>query len=463
MPSVDDLLKQLLGQGPDDLVVDIGSGVAAPKARPKTPNALLVDNWTKSAGKELANGDWNLRPDGFTHMSTDHEVTDAFSAAFEWAPTTDPNCEDLLRKRWYDSLLTSPEFKAMHVSTQGNDFLSSIATTQTAEDFYVYAASLTNEERQDAESHEPTLQSDIKKHNSTKKSAQNSSTEVQDASDLSDAFGMEQGQGGKADNAGLAELFQLAKKDSQLRRIAELAGRYRRLAQSLQQAKPVHGMDDLIGIELGSDISRLTVSELCSMMTPELELDTLRRVVDGEAHCREYQSMAQENRGPIMVLVDESGSMSGRPIAEAKALALALTWLARHQNRWICLVGWSSGSQVRALALPPKHDKQAEVIDWCQQMFGGGTNPPVGLVPELFKETGAPVGKTDVIWITDGCCRIEEQAVADFNVFREQNNVRSFVLGIGGHPEGFEPIADEIRTVDSLNVENEVVSDILSI
>jgi uncharacterized protein with von Willebrand factor type A (vWA) domain len=96
-------------------------------------------------------------------------------------------------------------------------------------------------------------------------------------------------------------------------------------------------------------------------------------------------------------------------------------------------------------------------------MFGGGTNPPVGLVPELFKETGAPVGKTDVIWITDGCCRIEEQAVADFNVFREQNNVRSFVLGIGGHPEGFEPIADEIRTVDSLNVENEVVSDILSI
>jgi uncharacterized protein with von Willebrand factor type A (vWA) domain len=463
MPTVDELLASLLDEGADDLKVDIGAGVQVKKAKPKSKNAMIVDNWTKDASKDLANGEWNLRSDGFTHLNTDAEVADAFAASFDWVPMTDPNAEDMLRKRWYDSLIESPEFKEMHISTQGNPFLSNLATTQFASDYYVYAATLTEEEKKDAESEKPSLDSEMKKHQSTKKAAEAGGNEVQDASDLADAFGLEDGADGATENAALAELFQRAKKDHRLRRIAELAGRYRRLAQSLQQSKPVHGMDDLIGVELGSDISRLTVGELGNMMTEELEIDTLRRIVDGEAHCREYQSLAQENRGPIMVLVDESGSMSGDPIAEAKALALALTWLARHQNRWMCLVGWSSARQVRTLALPPNHDKQSEIISWCQQMYGGGTHPPVRQIPQLFEETGAPVGKTDVIWITDGSCHIDESAVAELNAFRETNNVRSFVLGIGGHPHGFEPIADEIQTVESLNVEAGVVEDILSI
>jgi|SaaInlV_130m_DNA_3_1039695.scaffolds.fasta_scaffold13391_2 uncharacterized protein with von Willebrand factor type A (vWA) domain len=462
-PTISELLAQLLDGEDDGLTPDVALGLASKTAKPKSKNALFVDGWTQSAAEKLTDMDWNKSPDGF-ELNSKHEVADAFSAAFDWMPQTDPNCEDVLRKRWYDSLLASPAWKQMQVSTQNNLLLSQMAATQAAEDYYVYAASLTDEEKDDAEGEDGGgFPGELKRHKSTKQTAEAAAGDVQDAQDLTDTFGFGDGAGSTEENEALVELFKKAKEDPTLRRIAELAGRYLKLVQSLQQAKAIHGADDVVGVELSNDISRLTASELGNLMTPELELDTLRRIVDGEAHCREYQSLASEARGPIMVLVDESGSMAGDPIAEAKALALALTWLAKTQNRWICLVGWSSQRQVRPLVLPPQHNKQAEVIKWCQEMWNGGTYPPVARIAELFEETGAPEGQTDLIWITDGCCNIYDSDIAEFNAFREDHKVRSFVLGIGGHPAGFEEVADEIKTVDSLTVESEVVEEILSI
>lgn len=463
MPTVKELLAQLMDEGDDGLIHDVGQGVQHRVEKPKSKNALVLDDWTKHQGEELSQLKWNQSPDG-TQLSTDHEVADAFGAAFDWTPTTDPNSDDLLRQRWYESLLKSPAFKEMKISTEGNHLLSQMACTQFAEDYWVYAASLTDEEKEDAESEDGGgFPGELKRHKSTKKAAESAAEDVQDAQDLAESFGLGDGGGADVADTELAELFKKAKKDERLRRIAELAGRYRMLAASKVTVEEVHGNDDVVGVEFGSDIGRLTGSELGNLMTPELELDTLRRVVDGEAHCRSYRSLAESSRGPIMVLVDESGSMQGEPIAEAKALALALTWLAKTQRRWVCLVGWSSQSQVRSLVLPPDHKKQGQVVEWCQTMWNGGTYPPVARIGELFEEAGAPEGKTDLIWITDGCCNIYENDIAEFNEFRSTNKVRSFVLGIGGHPSGFEEIADEIQTVPSLSVDESAVSDILSI
>lgn len=463
MPTMEELIAQLMDDGDDGNTPDVGQGIETLPEKPKSKNALVLDDWTKHRGADLAQMKWNQSPDGH-QLSTDAEVADAFGAAFDWCSTTDPNCDDQLRKNWYDSLLKSQKFQEIKLSTQGNNLLSQMASTQFAEDYYVYAASLTDEEKEDAEQEGGgSFEGELKRHKSTKASAETAAEDVQDAEDMAEAFGMGEGAGTDLKETDLSGLFKKAKKDERLRRIAELAGRYRMLAMSRTQTEVIHGNDDVVGVELGSEIGRLTGSELGNLMTPELELDTLRRVVDGEAHCREHQSLSEGSRGPIMVLVDESGSMSGDPIAEAKALALALTWLARHQNRWVCLVGWSSRRQVRSLVLPPDHNKQTEVIEWCSTMWNGGTYPPVARISELFEEAGAPEGKTDLIWITDGCCNIYDADIEEFNAFRKDRKVRSFVLGIGGHPHGFEPIADEIQTVESLSADEGAVSDILSI
>jgi len=74
--------------------------------------------------------------------------------------------------------------------------------------------------------------------------------------------------------------------------------------------------------------------ELARLADPEFELDALRRIVERQALCREHHAIEPVGKGPIIVVLDESGSMDGEKCHTAKALALALAWIARQQRRW---------------------------------------------------------------------------------------------------------------------------------
>ena len=99
-------------------------------------------------------------------------------------------------------------------------------------------------------------------------------------------------------------------------------------------------------------------------MVPELELDTLRRIAERQALCREHHAVEPVGKGPIIVSVDESGSMEGEKAHTAKALALALAWVARRQRRWCGLVAYSGDTGERLLALPPGRWDEARLMDW---------------------------------------------------------------------------------------------------
>ncbi|OWK34670.1 hypothetical protein FRUB_10641 [Fimbriiglobus ruber] len=84
----------------------------------------------------------------------------------------------------------------------------------------------------------------------------------------------------------MAAAFQRVRGDPALWRICDLAGRFRRVAQSKQRQKAVHGLDDVVGVETGGDVGRLLPAELARLVVPELELDALRRIVEKQALCR---------------------------------------------------------------------------------------------------------------------------------------------------------------------------------
>ena len=80
------------------------------------------------------------------------------------------------------------------------------------------------------------------------------------------------------------------------------------MAASRQRQKVAHGLDDVVGVEPGGDVGRLLPSELARLAVPELELDTLRRIVERQALCREHHAVEPVGKGPILVVVDESGA-----------------------------------------------------------------------------------------------------------------------------------------------------------
>ena len=101
--------------------------------------------------------------------------------------------------------------------------------------------------------------------------------------------------------------------------------------------------------------------------------------------------------------------MEGDPVHMAKALALALAWIARQQRRWCALVAYSGESGERLLPLPPGRWDENQLMDWLDEFIGRGSHcdVPVRELPRYYEELQAPRGRTDVLFVTDAQCRLE--------------------------------------------------------
>src|SRR5207244_3593534 len=148
----------------------------------------------------------------------------------------------------------------------------------------------------------------------------------------------------------------------------------------------------------------------------EFEDDALRRLAERQCQCRDHRSVEPVAKGPILVCTDESGSMEGEKGHTAKALALAMAWVARTQKRWCALVAYSGDSGERLLALPPGRWNEAALLSWLEPFIGKGSclDVPVRELPDYYRRLGAPTGDPDVLFLTDALCRIPESAQNPF-------------------------------------------------
>ena len=157
------------------------------------------------------------------------------------------------------------------------------------------------------------------------------------------------------------------------------------------------------GVRLSADVAELLPVELAAMAVPGLQLDFLTRLADEELLT--YARTGPKQRGPLVVLVDESASMNmpggldeyGRPVARlvwAKALTLALARQMRAESRPLRIVSFASGNQQQVFA-----DDAESLIDFACHHFNGNTAFEAALrtAAELLVEDEA----ADLVFITD--------------------------------------------------------------
>jgi uncharacterized protein with von Willebrand factor type A (vWA) domain len=174
---------------------------------------------------------------------------------------------------------------------------------------------------------------------------------------------------------------------------------------------------------------------------------------------REYQGRETKSKGPIVVCVDESGSMSGEKIAQAKAFALAMAWIAMHQKRSCALVGFHSGMQWCCVTLMPGKWKADELLAWLKHFYNGGTDlaVPCVRVPEEWNLIRHSPGKADMIIITDGCLQVPPAMEKNFNEWKQKEEVHVVSMIVGTTAPEMEKISDEVYPVSSLDVESDAV------
>jgi uncharacterized protein with von Willebrand factor type A (vWA) domain len=209
--------------------------------------------------------------------------------------------------------------------------------------------------------------------------------------------------------AGIADRL---KKHARLKDIMELAGRMRNVMRDVQRTKVQHGAGEISDVESGDDLGRLLPSELVMLRNDRTKLILLRRLYERAA--LQYHLTAKERmgRGPVVVCIDDSGSMNGQREVWAKAIALAVLEMARMQKRAFgyCLF---NGGIVDTFVEPvgtrvTPHD----LLDHLARHSGGGTafDPPLTWAAERIEEHDG-LKDADVVFISDGECKVRDAAV----------------------------------------------------
>ena len=164
-------------------------------------------------------------------------------------------------------------------------------------------------------------------------------------------------------------------------------------------------------------------------------------------------------------MVDESGSMEGVRAHTAKALALALAWVARRQRRWSGLIAFSGNSGERLLALPPSRWDEGELCDWLSAFIGGGSDldVPIEELPRMYREIGAPPGVTDVVMVTDARVRIPTELRERFCAWKKAARARVVSLVLDSAPGDLAAVSDEVHSVRSLDPSSDAVGRVLSL
>jgi len=189
--------------------------------------------------------------------------------------------------------------------------------------------------------------------------------------------------------------------EPQLTRIAELLGRdYRarsRSADPPQQDPPPNqelelGRSEIHGVRWGNDLAALVSTEAALLAFPESETLFFKKSAEAELLNWDYrtpvhwktstekggvQRQSHNDRGPIILVLDTSGSMRGKPELIAKAAVLALLRVALEEGRACYLINFSS--KIQCLDLSDLKNSMAEYLRFLAFSFHGGTD----LVPAL--------------------------------------------------------------------------------
>ncbi len=257
---------------------------------------------------------------------------------------------------------------------------------------------------------------------------------------------------GKTRKAACREVAEALRDNSRLREIVKLAGRLRRIAMEKQRQKPRKGTDEVTGIELGDNLSRMIPVEAL-YTDPDCEVIFAKKFLEKTLQQVELNQVPPKEQGPVVVLLDSSGSMK-LDCADiwAAAVALALFEIARKQKRAFALLHfgttvlrtdmWEKGQEVSATDL-------TNAISFFASAGGTNFESPLGSAVEVI-EKNKNFKDADIIMITDGQAGVGDAWLSAFKARKDYDNFKVYSMLIKGREDVAEKFSDEVVQLDEV-------------
>ncbi|EJN6709896.1 ATPase RavA stimulator ViaA [Vibrio vulnificus] len=252
----------------------------------------------------------------------------------------------------------------------------------------------------------------------------------------------------KTDVSVMKRYAEFLKKNNGLQEIAEQLGRManevddpdlqRTPAEELQmvEEKSDEATDDIVGIHESDDLNKLLPNETMFLAYPELEVVFYKHLADkrlmnyrvqGKSRTlRKVRAQKPDNqqveieKGPFVLCVDASGSMSGFPEQSAKAMAYALMQIALAEGRDCYVILFSTEQITYELT---KQDGLREAADFLTYTFHGGTAFEPVLMKSIDLMSGDKYRNADLVVLSDFIApRQSEEMLAKVEALKEQKN-----------------------------------------
>jgi uncharacterized protein with von Willebrand factor type A (vWA) domain len=236
--------------------------------------------------------------------------------------------------------------------------------------------------------------------------------------------------------------------------MAQVIGRMRRLAVHKQKTRLDQSRDEIHNVGIGNDLSRVLPIELAQLRNPVARAEFKRKFVEGKLMQYELKGTEKQGKGPIVVCVDNSGSMSGDRETWSKAVALALLEIATmHKREFACI---HFGGPLDALEIieiePGEKDilsKAVKVAEFFLNAGGTAFEPALSQALELISKQSFK--KAEVVFITDGNAPIGPKFLSGFLDSKKSKEFRVFGVLIQSHnTETLKKFSDEIVDVAEL-------------
>lgn len=279
---------------------------------------------------------------------------------------------------------------------------------------------------------------------------------------LCDTFGegtVDPGTGNISERIEIANRIAKSGGGASFRQFLELLGRLIRSSREAEVTKTRHNSGAIVDVTLGDDLSSALDMDVLEFVDPDLHNLSLLKIHDGSLMEYECESQMPKNRGDIILLVDESGSMSGQRDAESKAFVLAAVSLGIRQKRNVRVMMF----QHTVTAEYSFGSKKSGNVSTAQQLVelrkmvsrgsGGGTSFDAPLNRAIDTATASERDEADVLLITDGACKVDRKTIDRVRSMQSTRGMRFFGLCVGGagYTDSLKEFANHVWVMNNLS------------
>jgi len=242
----------------------------------------------------------------------------------------------------------------------------------------------------------------------------------------------------------------------EMKMLSEVIGQMKRFALGVKATRVNDVPHEAYDVEAGNVLTRVLKAQFALLGHPDTKYEFYRRYSQKELLQFKMRGTEEVGKGPIVICIDKSGSMGGKPFMWAMGVAEALRRFAAEEDRDYYAMFFGNNDDRERFDFPEGKGPFEKVLAFLGTQANGGTHFDGVLTEALEKASkqfdASGKGKADIVFITDGMASLTEDWIKQFNDERNRIGVRLYSVYIGGardmsHKTGPVGLLDQISDV----------------